>query len=256
MKKLLITLSFAFASYASCDELIRIPSPETGFFASSSVTEVVLWDNENPKGTVLFLPGGDGNFKTEMATRENVNRISVVGAVMDIPQWNVAAVNSPHGLGGLNVGARYTTGHIDRVISAIQILREKTNNKPVWLLGHSNGTVSALSTYVKLQKLNQENLIAGIILAGSRDVIEIPKKINVPILFVHHTNDLCQTTPHSNAMRSFDNAKSKTTSQIEFVSISDNPTGGGCYTGSHMFRGSRQQLSQAIDSFINPKEMQ
>lgn len=257
MNKLLVTLLFAFASqHALCDELIQIPSPETGFFSSSAVTEVVLWDNENPKGTVLFLPGGEGTFKTELATRENVNKISVVGAVMDIPQWNVAAINSPHGLGGLYVGARHTTGHTDRIISAIHILKEKTNYKPVWLLGHSNGTVSALSTYSRLQKLNQENLIAGIILTGSRDVIEIPKKINVPILFVHHTNDMCQTTPHTTAMRSFDIAKSKTISQIEFVSISNNPTGGGCYTGSHMFRGSRQELSQAIDNFINTKEMQ
>jgi len=255
MNKLLVTLLFAFASHASCNELIRIPSPETGFFASSSVTEVVFWESEDSKGTVLFLPGGDGTFKTEMATRENVNRIHVIGAVMDIPQWNVAAINSPYGLGGLDVGARHTTGHTNRIISALHTLKEKTNNKPIWLLGHSNGTVSALSTYSRLQKLNQENLIAGIILTGSRDVIEIPKKINVPILFVHHTNDMCQTTPHSTAMRSFDNAKSKTVSQLEFVSISSNPTGGGCYSGSHMFRGSRQELSKAIDNFINDKEI-
>jgi hypothetical protein len=252
MKQLLVTLLFACTTSAFCDEVIQIPSPETGWFSSSAKTDVVFWGNENAKGTVLFLPGGEGTFNISIASqRETAYKIGVVGALIDIPSWNSAAVNSPYGLGMGNVGARHTTGHLDRVISAIQTIKEKTNNKPVWIHGHSNGSVSAFATYSRLQKLGQENLIAGVIVSGSRDIVEIPKEIKVPVLFVHHTNDMCMETSLHGAMRNFDTAKSRTSSRIEFVSISDNPTGGGCRSGSHMFYGSRPYLTKAINNFIN-----
>jgi hypothetical protein len=252
MKHILVTLLFAISTVAFSDELIQLPSPETGFFSSSAKTDVVFWDNKGSKGTVIFLPGGDGTFNSDVAlNREKVYKVSVIGALLDIPDWNVAAVNSPYGLGMAHVGARHTSSHLDRVISAVQTIKEKTNNKPVWILGHSNGTVSAFATYSRLQQLGQEDLVSGIILSGSRDIVEVPKTIKVPVLFVHHVHDMCQDTTYSGALRSFDTAKSRTSNRIEISLIRDNPTGGGCHSGSHMFYGSRTQLSTAINNFIN-----
>ena len=252
MSKILVTLLFAFSSYAFGDEIIKLSSPEKGFFASTAETEIVFWENKPAKGTIVFLPGGDGSFNVAPLVNRT-GRSSIITTVFSVPDWNGAFVNSPYALSGPaspSVGARLTDSHLNRIINAIVAIKEKTDNKPIWLYGHSNGTVSAFATYSRLQQLNLDHLVAGIIVSGSRDVLEVPKQINVPVLFIHHSVDQCPVTSHSTALRTFELAKARTTKRIEFVSIQDHPTGGGCHSGSHMFHELHTQLADTIHKFI------
>lgn len=253
MIKILVTLLFAFSTHAFGDEILRVQSPEKGFFASSAETEIVFWENNPAKGTIVFLPGGDGNFNVTPMTNR-AGRMSLIRSVFTVPNWNGAFVNSPYQLASStspSVSARFTDAHLNRVIESIVAIKQRTDNKPVWLHGHSNGTVSAFAAYTRLQQLNKEHLIAGIIVSGSRDAIELPKQINVPVLFIHHTLDQCPFTSYSTALRTFELAKARSSKRIEFAAIQENPTGGGCHSGSHMFHELHNELASTVSKFIN-----
>lgn len=259
MKKLLLILLFAFSAHSYGDEFIELPSPESGMFASSAPTRAMFWFNPDTKGTIISLPGGDGSFNLTRPRSRPVRGFGLVTTALLDPnstsgKWNVAFLDSHVSLGLQHYpSARFTDAHLNRVASLIRYIKEKTK-KPVWVWGHSNGTITAFNIYTHLAKTNEQHLIDGIIASGARDVIKLPDTVNVPVQFIHHQYDACNDTPYSTAQRNYEKLKTVSTSRIEFSTITSPTTvtnGHPCFTGTHMFDGMYVELAQAIDSFVN-----
>lgn len=259
MKKLvtLVLLLVSFSAH-SAEELLVAPSPESGFFANTSPTHATLWDQPDTSAVVAMLPGGDGSFNMKFAWR--AHRMTGIGSTVALigdktvtsGKLSGAFIDSPYSLGmEYYPGARFSESHIKRVIGILQLIKEKTN-KPIWLYGHSNGSISAFEVYKYLKKTNND-LVAGIIVSGARDVIKPPSNIDIPVLFIHHTDDACKDTQEHQAMRHYEKIKSTSTSKTEFVRISDYvpPRGNACLGGPHMFDNLYPQVSTIIDRFVN-----
>lgn len=264
MKKILIALTLiANCAFAQTeDQVLVVPSPETGFFANEAPTNAMLWDTPGTNGVVVLLPGGDGHFKLSPTRPWRKNyQIMMSKSIVDLSdstktsgKLSAAFIDSPYPLGLTHYpGARFASAHINRVISVLDTIRTKTNNKPIWLYGHSNGSISVFEVYKELQSQNREQMIAGLIVSGPRDVISLPKKINVPVLFIHHKNDACADTSLADATRNYKKVTELSTAKTH-MEILDGPSrtqGHPCFVGTHMFEGLYDELAQTMDKFIN-----
>jgi len=254
VKHFLVILLLAFSTFAHSDELIEVPSTETGFFASADPTKIMLWDDPGTKNIVVFFPGGDGSFKMDRVWKRSGTPVrGIGGTVTIIPNSSGAFVNSPYPLGMTHqASGRWTEAHISRMISALEVIKAKTN-KPIWVYGHSNGSISAFEVYSALQKQNKPNLISGIVVSGARDIIKIPDVVNVPVLFIHHKEDACFDTPLGTAQQNFDKVKQRSTSKVDFAIVTSYIPAAGhpCLTGVHMFDGKYEELAQIIGRFVN-----
>lgn len=254
---LLMFLHFAFA-YAE-DQLLVVPSPETGFFANNDPTNSMLWDTPGTKGVVVLLPGGDGKFGLNRVWRREY-QIKMSRSIVDLSDptktsgnFSSAFIDSPYSLGMERYPSRrFMSAHIDRVISVLDAIKEKTN-KPVWVYGHSNGAISVFEVYRELQAQGKDQNIAGLIVSGPRDIIRLPKKITVPVLFIHHRNDGCSDTSLGDAQRNYKKVTEISTARSH-MEILDGPVhsyGHPCLSGAHMFDGLEAELAKTIDTFIN-----
>jgi len=263
MKKLLIVLSFivgpVFAQTE--DQLLVVPSPESGFFANESPTYAMLWDTPGTNGVVVLLPGGDGNFNLNPSRiwRKQTQRL-MSKSIVDLSdpsktsgKMSAAFIDSPYSLGIERYPTRrFSSAHINRVISVLDAIKEKTN-KPVWLYGHSNGAISVFEVYKELQEQGKDQNIAGLIVSGPRDIIRMPNKITVPVLFIHHRNDGCSDTSLADAQRNYKKVTKISTARSH-MEILDGPAysqGHPCFVGAHMFEGLYDELAQTMDKFIN-----
>lgn len=252
IKHLLVILLFAFSTSAFSREVVNVPSTETGFFANSDPTRILLWSNPAEQNIIVFFPGGDGSFPfTQAWPREKSRGLSRI--FNTVPNASGAFVNSPYSLGlEYSASRRFTEAHIARMISALETIKQKTNQK-IWLYGHSNGSITAFEVYSALQKSNNAQLVNGIIVSGARDIIRIPNSVNVPVLFIHHRDDACADTPLGAAQRNYDKVKERSTARTQFSTVTTYipPAGHPCLTGVHMFDNTYDELATIIDKFIN-----
>lgn len=249
-KHILVTLLFAFSTFANADQLISVKPEGAGFFTPA--TNVIFWENPNAIATVAHLPGGTGSFNvTQLWPREKVHSFgSILTQLLD-KDLSSAYIDSPYSLGGYDLSARRGEDHLSRVASAVRTIYQKTN-KPIWLFGHSNGAVSATEVYTYLKQTNEQQMIGGLILSSSRNETSVPGNINVPVLFMHHKDDGCQHTLYQLAQQHYIETKAINGSRTEFATITStfNPKSNPCYAGAHMYENNYAEIAKTISEFI------
>ena len=163
-------------------------------------------------------------------------------------------MDSPYVLSPMNsknLSVRATKDHMDRIRTTVEFYKSKTN-KPIWLLGHSNGAYS-LAQFIN-QTPNYDKLIGGAIFSSGRSEREITiDPINLPILVLHHADDTCSSTQFGPAQSFYESVKSKNRSRTEFVALTGGTNDGDpCSApGSHhMYGGSYEQFTNAVQQFI------
>lgn len=188
--------------------------------ASESVVEVsgrpgtsikfVYTRNPNPTAHVVFFPGGvghmgvsDGMFGVSFGNYKKDLSINTRKMLLE-KGFSVAIVDTPSDRGPRMGGFRESQEYGDDVKAVIARLK-KDADVPVWLYGHSRGTVAAAAQTINLGK----NVVNGVILsasiaAGKRVDTYVPEmplhKIAVPVLVMSAENDLCEEyTPKSAA---------------------------------------------------------
>ena len=172
---------------------------------------------------------------------------------------SVAIFETPSDRGDLNGGFRNSAEHSQDVAALIAFLRKENPNLPVWLIGTSNGSLSATSAAAKLEKAGP----SGIVLTSSTSV-EHPLSgqrnahpywaakldhIAVPVLIVHHKKDGCTFTPYDameKALPSFSKAP-----KIEFMGIEGGyAEGNPCHSGFHQFAGIETETTKKITDWM------
>jgi dienelactone hydrolase len=169
------------------------------------VTQRFLYLNPaKPKAAVVLFAGGEGALKITdsggfgwgkgnflVRSRELFVEQGLAVAVMDVP-------SDRDGLKAF----RQTPQHVADARAVIAWLREQTR-LPVWLVGTSNGTLSA--AFIATELPRGEGGPDGVVLTASivyarpgrtRPIPDMPlEKIAIPTLLVHHKQDGCVSCP-------------------------------------------------------------
>lgn len=195
MKKLLIAAVLLFPALAFANEYW-----ETVSVGKSSV-ELFILEPKESKVTAILLPGGPWVLgkKDPVSQRPMGRNFLVRSAPLFYERDITTIVMGKPGSRDLNDGvARTSKQHAEDILAVVEFATEKFG-KPVWLIGTSRGTQSAVAA-----KLHDErNLIKGLVLSASmlgtqRSEVSILnldlKKITVPVYISHHSKDECYNT--------------------------------------------------------------
>jgi hypothetical protein len=247
----LISKSFA--------QVYSVEPIEKGLQYSSDVTQTFLWANKASKAILIFIPGGEGQVKLKPDRKDmggfygtTLKPLSDSGKTSGL--FDVVVFDSPMALpvGSSYPSSRATADHLMRIESVVLFYKNKLN-KPVWLMGHSNGAVSVTEFYKYLQDKKQENLISGIIYSSARNGASFKSNTNLPVLFLAHEKDGCARSTPYNSKMVYEALKKTNSEKTEYVLLkggeaeADEP----CRSGYHMFYGASSEAYKAVDTFAS-----
>ena len=173
---------------------------ETISIGKSSVDLFIMEPNDS-KVTAIMLPGGPWDLgKTNPASQRPMGRNFLVRSAPLFYERDITTiVMGKPGTRDLNDGrARTSRQHADDILAVVDFATQKFG-KPVWLIGTSRGTQSAVAAILR----DERNLIKGLVLSASMlgtDKSEVSilnldlKKITVPVYISHHSKDECYNT--------------------------------------------------------------
>ena len=206
---LLVILALAF-SPAYGQEIVTLP---TRAGASQSFL-LVAPTNAPPQAVAVLFPGGNGSIQLHMEgnevryassnflvrTRTIFAARAVAAAVMDAPS------DQPT---GMSDGFRTGDAHISDIRAVVAELGKRFPGSPVFLVGTSRGTLSAAYAGRALGKDVAGTILTAAVYTGGRRAGPVLGGFNFaaiasPLLFVHHREDACRTTPYSEARRAAD----------------------------------------------------
>lgn len=150
-----------------------------------------------PVASVILFVGGGGDLahadKSDLKwMRQQFIAASMSIAVPDTPS------DHPAGFGPL---FRAEAAHAQDVAAVVALLKRQVP-APVWLVGVSNGTISAANAAVRLGP----HAIAGVVLISSvwlGGMSAVPvEQIAVPVLLVHNRSDDCPASPFAETEKS------------------------------------------------------
>lgn len=193
-----------------------------------------------------FLSGGAGRF----------SEAGISAAVMDAPSDR----------SNLNSGFRSSPEHAKDIAAVMAFLRHQAPHKPVCLVGTSNGSLSATYGAALLGEKGPDCIVltSSVGIKPESSIVQRfahvftdadLTQIKVPVLILHHKNDLCKHSPYQpmvEHVKSFPN-----TPQIDFITIaggqdhSDN-----CNRGHHQFLGIEREVTVQIAEWIKALPIQ
>lgn len=216
----------------------------------------LLMDVEDATATVILFAGGDGwlnlnplgfgsNLQANflVRTRDFYTAHGIRVAIVDAPSDAASFPNF-----------RLTAEHAQDIQAVIAYLHRRFDD-PVWLVGTSNGTVSAANVASRLSGHDGPDglvLTSSVLVAPGASVFQTNlAAITVPTLVVHHKLDACPATPFAYVPALM--AGLTSASDLQLVSY----TGGGPPVGSicdafhwHGYLGIEAQVTNTIADFI------
>ena len=206
MMRLLIALALAFSGASAAEDVVILST-------RGDVTQSYLLSAPpagKARAVAVLFPGGAGNVDLEreaaralldegnylVRSRRLFTANGIVAAVMDAPSDQSRGMEDEFRLGA---------AHAEDIGRVVADLRRRFPGLPVFLVGTSSGTISAASAGRRLgSAVDGVTLSATVFVANRRrpglsgfDFASVP----VPLLFVHHVDDGCATTPYSGTQR-------------------------------------------------------
>ena len=233
----LFLLASVFASSFVNAQVFDVP------YKDDAPTRTLLIPVKSAKAAVLLFPGGGGVLRLQ-DDGSTTNFHTFVRSKDLWAQYGIDAVlvDTPYDLGAGMRNLRSIRDHQQRIFNVVNYYRDKLN-LPVWVFGHSMGTVS-VTEFVNGGK-DKERLIAGVIVAGTYRSATIDSDVALPVMAIHHVDDGCASTPLATSERIIEGRSSKTVS--EFVRI-DGGVSEGDVCGSKAYHGFNQRESEFIKS--------
>jgi dienelactone hydrolase len=153
----------------------------------------------SPVGSVILFTGGPGILGQTMKNFLIRSRGKFAAA-----GFLVASVDAPSDIkGGFNMLSRSSAAHAQDIAAVIAWLRQQAPG-PVWLIGTSNGTISAANAAARLRTGGPDGLVmtSSFVPAASQsqpmsNFIDVGA-IAIPVLFVHNKDDACPTSQIAN----------------------------------------------------------
>jgi hypothetical protein len=233
----LFLLSWIFVSSIANAQVFDVP------YKDDAPTRTLLIPVKNAKAVVLLFPGGGGVLRLQ-DDGSTTNFHTFVRSKDLWAQYGIDAVlvDTPYDLGAGMRNSRSIRDHQQRILNVVNYYRDKFN-LPVWIFGHSMGTVS-VTEFVNGGK-DKERLVAGVIVAGTYRSASIDSDVTIPVMAIHHTDDGCASTPLVTSERIIEGRSPKTISQLIQI---DGGVSEGDVCGSKAYHGFNQKESEFIKS--------
>jgi pimeloyl-ACP methyl ester carboxylesterase len=264
MKKwyVLFAALFLNTAYSQVVGLFEIPT-------RSGVKQPFLYSKAAaPVATAILFQGGNGRIGVAGSQTNAWARIG--GFLSDGARRftdngiTVAIFEAPSDKSSLDGGFRNTPEHNQDVAALIAFLRKENPGLPVWLIGTSNGSLSAASAAANLSKAERPD---GIVLTSSTTSLAPTgqthshpvwaaklDQIEVPVLFVHHKNDQCSFTPYDAIPKILPNFSKA--EKIELITIEGGSTQGHpCHSGYHQFYGIQDDTTRKIADWMKVNKL-
>jgi len=227
-----LVLLIAPAAYA---QVFDVP------YKDDAPTRTLLTPVKNAKAVVLLFPGGGGVLKLQ-DDGSTTNFHTFVRSKDLWAQYGIDAVlvDTPYDLGAGMRNSRSIRDHQQRILNVVTYYKEKLN-LPVWIFGHSMGTVS-VAEFVNGGK-EKESLIGGVIVAGTYRSATVDSDVKIPVLAIHHVDDGCASTPFVTSERIIESRPKQSISQ--FIQI-DGGISEGDACGSRAYHGFNQKESEFV----------
>ena len=206
LRALAVLALIVAAGAAGAEDIVILPT-------RGSVTQSYLLSSPpagKARAVALLFPGGTGNVDLEresartlldsgnflVRSRRLFAANGIAAAVMDAPS------DQPN---GMEDEFRLGAAHAEDIGRVVADLKKRLPGLPVFLVGSSSGTISASSAGRRLGSgVDGVVLTATVFLANRRrpglSGFDF-SSIRAPLLFVHHVDDGCGTTPYSAAKR-------------------------------------------------------
>jgi predicted alpha/beta-hydrolase family hydrolase len=220
------------------------------------VTVDIFWAPiKNAKATLLLMPGGDGGYgsiKGDYPTGNNFLVRAAPGFAAN--GFNVAIFGESSDVGALGYEERISKQHALDINVVIDHLR-RIDPAPVWIVGTSRGTVSAVIAAIA----RKEPGIAGLVLSSSVTKAGHPgavqeqelSDIGIPVLLIHHVKDECKVCPPSGVALIAAGLVNAPIKKVVMVDGGSGPTGNPCAARHwHGFIGMEQEVVDLISKWI------
>ncbi len=249
-----VTLLIAAACHA---EVVPVPQPEKATFGTNDPTMTFLWRGTDTGVVLIYLPGGDGSIGMkpswpELSYHAHLTLKKLTDPAQTSGKLDVVIFDSPKKFFDYGTSVTRSSGdHMTRIENTVNFYREMLK-KPVWLMGHSNGTVSLTEFYKHLRGKGREDLVDGYIYSGGRNGYSFGNDIKQPVLFLHHEKDSCDKTTPGASLRVFNSLKEAGKARTEYAVIRTGQAEGNnpCFSGHHMYFGAGDEVAKAIDEFV------
>ena len=258
LRQIISILLLGAWAIASADELVNVP---TRAGVASSITTSYWWmPRDNAKANLILLSGGAGGIGYRNGTPQSNNFLirSRDHFATGNPNgaFNVALLGNASDLRQLDPVLRARAEHVQDIAAVVAHIRAR-NNAPIWLIGTSQGTISAAAAAIELG-----DKIDGIILSASITAFKIPTsvpllaidKIRVPVLVISHEKDSCSATRPDENRFIVDKLKNARVKKLILLNGGQDPTGNECEALHwHGFINFEAQASKAMtDWVLNP----
>jgi hypothetical protein len=252
--RLLPLLFLAAAATASAQEIVTLqprPGVSLPFFIAGM-------GERKPQAVALLFIGGGGYIRLRMEdgqprfgaqnflprSRLEFIRNGILPVIMDNP-------TDQQGASGMGDGFRQSEAHATDVRAVLAELRRRYPGLPLFVVGTSRSTLSAAHLGRVLgDEIAGTVLSASMFYLGRRAMLTNYDftAIRIPLLFVHHREDACESTPYADAAR--------LGARFPLVSVSGGkpPESGPCDPlAAHGFFGKEAETVDAIAAWMLKK---
>lgn len=220
----------------------------------SEVSVSYWWMPQNgATATVLLFSGGTGGMGFRDGAPQSQNFLIRSRDEFAKAGFNVALMGNARDTPRLMPDLRQSPQHITDVGRVVEDIRQRSD-VPVWLVGTSQGTISAAAAGIALGAA-----IEGVVLTASLtgqqpggSVPDLPlQNLQVPVLVHQHAKDSCKLTPPHLAERLMGKLTASRVKKYMLVDGGKNPTGDPCQAlHYHGYIGMEAEAVAQIASWI------
>jgi predicted esterase len=237
------------------DELIVIPTRD-------GVTSSYWWmPRDNARANLILLSGGSGGIGYRNGTPQSNNfliRSREHFATGDPHgRFNVALLGNASDIRQLDPSLRATPEHVADIAAVVAHIRAGSP-LPIWLVGTSQGTISAAAAAISLR-----DKVNGVVLSASMTSFKTPTsvprlaidQIRLPVLVISHEQDSCKVTLPSDGKYIMEKLLQAPIKKWILLAGGSNPVGNECEALHwHGFINMEAKAAQTIASWIlNPQ---
>ena len=195
------------------------------------VTTSYWWmPRDGAAATVVLFSGGTGGIGYRDGEPKSGNFLIRSRDEFAKAGFNVALMGNPSDMPKLNPVFRQSPEHFADVRAVLQDIRTRSP-APIWLVGTSQGTISAAAAGIDLGSAIQ-GVVLTATLSGHQfggSVSDLPlDKLSVPVLVHQHAKDSCKITPPYLAARLIGKLTTAPVKKYMEVDGGQNPTGPPC----------------------------
>jgi hypothetical protein len=195
------------------------------------VTTSYWWmPREGAAITVVMFSGGTGGIGYRDGAPKSGNFLIRSRDEFAKASFNVALMGNPSDMPKLSPVFRQSPEHFSDVRAVVQDIRARSN-VPIWLIGTSQGTISAAAAGIDLGTVVQGVVLTATLsgqqMGGSVSDLAL-NKLTVPVLVHQHAKDSCKLTPPYLAERLISKLTAAPVKKYMEVEGGQNPTGSPC----------------------------